>query len=379
MSVEIVPTRNELDAAWGAMHPAHCKNCRAGFLVPSHAGAPVCPNCLAARLEPLPALQADAPPELVIPFGVSDATLDANLERWLRAIPFKPASLSAKALRANLARIFLPLYLADARAFGTWQAQMGFDYLVASSEERFDGNGWVTQRLNETRVRWEPRAGELARKYENTPAPALEQHARWMLALGASNWREPPFDTSRAISFASEALNNAIVRVPDVAPNAAWQFAREQIERRAARECETASNAQHHEQFVLRAAYGEPHWTLLLLPTYVSSYIGDDGKWIPVRVNGQSGFVSGVKRASLKRAQRWAIVIGIIAFAAFMLTVLLGMAGALNDAFVFPALLVLVVTFFLCLAAPAPLIITWQFNRQNADDVRTTDAKRMSG
>jgi hypothetical protein len=357
----------ERDAAWGALQPAHCKQCHAAFFVPSNASAPVCPNCLAARLEPIPALEANAPPELVIPFAVSDATLNANLERWLRDIPFKPASLNVNALRAKLARVFLPMYLADARAYGTWQAQMGFDYLVASSEERFNGAQWVTQRLNETRVRWEPRAGELTRAYENLPAPAMEQHARWMLALGAANWREPPFDTSRAVSFSAEALNHALVRAPDIAPNAAWQFAREQLERRAARECETASNAQHHDKFELRAAYGEPHWTLLLLPTYSTSYVGDDGKWIPVRVNGQSGFVSGVKRASMKRAQLWSIGIGAVALGAFLLTVLLGIAGALSDAFVLPALLVLSATFLLCLAAPAPLIWAWQFNRQNQD------------
>lgn len=357
----------ELDAAWGVMHPAHCKNCGAGFLAPSSAGAPICPNCLTARLEPIPALQGDAPPELIVPFAVSDATLTANLERWLRDIPFKPASLNVNALRAHMTRVFLPLYLADARAYGTWQAQMGFDYLVASSEERFDGQTWVTQRLNETRVRWEPRAGELTRGYENLSAPALEQHPRRMFELGASNGREPPYDTSRAVPFSADALTGALVRAPDLAPNAAWQYAREQLERRAARECETAANAQHHEKFELRAVYGEPHWTLLLLPTYISSYAGDDGKWIPVRVNGQSGYVSGIKRASMKRARVWSIVIGALALGAFLLTVLLGIAGALNDTFVFPALLVLVATFLLCLAAPAPLIMAWQFNQQNAE------------
>ena len=359
---------HELDAAWGAMHPAHCKQCGAAFLVPSQAGAPACPNCLAARLEPIPALQADAPPELVIPFSVSDNTLTTNLDRWLRDVPFKPASLNMNALRANLTRVFMPMYLADASAFGTWQAQMGFDYLVASSEERYDGKSWVTQRLNETRVRWEPRAGELARKYENISAPALEQHARFMLALGASNGREPPFDSSRSIAFSTDALSDAIVRAPDVAPNAAWQFVRAQIERLAARDCETAANAQHHEQFSLRATYGEPHWTVMLLPMYVTHYAGDDGKWIPVRVNGQSGFVSGIKRASMARAQVWTIVLGVIAAAAFLLTVVLGIAGALHEGFVLPALVVLLITFLLCLAAPAPLIYAWQFNRQNQEN-----------
>jgi hypothetical protein len=146
-------------ALWSAaLHPAHCPHCHASFLVPDNAGVPMCPNCLAARLEPQPTLEHDAPPELIVPFVVPAPTISANLERWLRGIPFKHASLNLRALNTRLARVFMPLYLADVSVWGVWQAQMGFDYLVASSEERYDGKAWVTQRVNETRIRWESRA-----------------------------------------------------------------------------------------------------------------------------------------------------------------------------------------------------------------------------
>ncbi len=345
-------------------HAAHCKNCRAGFYLPSHAGAPFCPNCFGARLEPIPAFAQDAAPELVIPFTVNETILAANLERWARDIPFQHSSLNWNALRARVTRVYLPMYLADARVWGTWRAQVGFDYLVASSEERYQNAQWVTQRINETRIRWEPRAGDISRAYENIAAPALEQHTRELSALATNG---SAFDTSRAISFSPDALANSLLRAPELANDAAWKFAQVEVERRAARDCQNAANAQHIEQFELRAAYGEPRWTLMLLPTFVTSYNDDDGKWIPVRVNGQTGAVSGAKRASMNSARRWTYLIGGIAFLAFLFALLVGLLTQVADAFTWLAALALVVTLLLALAAPLPLIIAWQYNWRQAE------------
>lgn len=351
---------------WGAsLHPSHCAHCHAEFLVPPDAGAPICPNCLAARLEPIPSLEHTALPELIVPFSVADATLNANLERWRRDIPFKSVSLGLDALRKQLTAVYVPMYLADASVWGSWNAQMGFDYLVASSEERYSSGEWVSQRVNETRIRWEPRAGDISRKYENIPAPAVENHVALMAALGDAGTF--PFDTSRARPFSAEALKNALVRTADIEAAAAWKIALPELERRAANDCRTAANAQHREQFVLRAAFSEPHWTLMLLPTFVSGYTTDEDRWIPVRINGQTGFVSGQKRASMHRAQGWALGLGLVALLAFVITVLLALASVMAPRILTMAGLLLVVTLGLSLAAPLPLIVAWQYNRANAD------------
>lgn len=350
---------------WGtALHPTHCGNCHAAFLVPANAGAPLCPNCLAARLEPVPALAQDKPPELILPFSVAPVTLNANLERWLRDIPFKSATLNVNALQSRLTPVFLPIYLADASVWGTWNGQMGFDYLVASSEERYNGGQWVTQRLNETRIRWEPRAGDISRKYENVPTPALEQHARIMGTLGQG--KTSAFDTTRAVAYSAEALANGFVRAPEITDDAATRFAQQELERRAALDCQLACNAQHHEQFVLRAAFGEPHWTLLLLPVYVSSYSDDAGHWLAVRVNGQTGFVSGIKHASMKQARRWTIALGGAALLLFMFSALVALTALFLAQGQTIAGILLLFTLALGLAAPVPLVIAWQFNHSHA-------------
>jgi len=232
---------------------------------------------------------------------------------------------------------------------------------VASSEERFNNGQWVSQRINETRIRWEPRAGEISRKFENIPAPAFENYPRLMAALGDNN--AFPFDGSRAVVFSPELLKQAVVRAADIESAAAWKIARPEVERRAANDCRAASNAQHQEQFALRAAFGEPHWTLMLLPTYVTSYSDDDNKWLAVRMNGQTGYVSGVKRASMKKAQSWALGLGAVALLAFVVTVLIALTSLAVPGMQRVAVALVLVTLGVSLAAPVPLILAWQYNR----------------
>lgn len=351
---------------WGTtLHAAHCANCHAAFLVPASAGAPLCPNCFAARLEPLPALEQDTPPEMIVPFGVAPVKLSANLERWLRDIPFPPASLKANALQARLIQVYLPIYLADESVWGTWSAQMGFDYLVASSEERYGSGQWVSQRLNETRVRWEPRAGDISRKYENLPTPALEQHTRAENRSGEGNALDA--DITSAIPYSAQALGNAFVRAPEITTGAAGKLAQQELERRAALDCQTAAGAQHHEQFVLRGAFGEPHWTLLLLPQYVTSYNDDEGHRLGVRINGQTGFVSGTKHASMKTARRLSLILGGIALLLLLFSAVVALSTFIVAEMQGAAVVAILVTLVLGLAAPVPMIVAWEYNRQQRE------------
>jgi hypothetical protein len=204
----------------------------------------------------------------------------------------------------------------------------------------------------------------ITRKYENIPAPALTQYDEFVTAPGSPNARELPFDVTRAVPFSAEALDNALVQAPDTTPDAAWQSARQELERRAGNDCQMAAGAEHHEQFVLRAAFGTPNWTLLLVPIYVTSYVGNKGELIPVRVNGQTGLVSGAKLASTARAMRWTIILAGLAIFVFGLAILFTFAAEQNQALDSMAVLLLLITFALCLAAPVPLIRVWQYNRR---------------
>jgi hypothetical protein len=339
-----------------------CPHCDWRYLVPVDKAALRCPHCFAADLEPvtegveqLPYLH---PPELMTPFSVTKTTADQHIEKFADGIPFAPRDLNPEALRSRVQPLYLPMWLVDGDVTATWEAEAGFNYDVVSHQERYsDGGGWATQQVQETRIRWEPRVGQLERHYDNIVAPALEQHAAMEQALGV-------YALDNTQPYAVGTLERALVRLPDRAPEAAWADAAPAFQAAAGEECRQAAGADHIRQFRWSPAYTGQHWTLLLLPLYATYYLDDDDEPRPVLINGQSGRVFGVRRASMQRAQHTALIIVAIAAVLFLLSLAVGVAGL-----AVPPLLAVggiggVLALCVGLGAIVPIVRVWQFNRK---------------
>ena len=339
-----------------------CPECDWRYIVPAEKVPLRCPHCFAANLEPvtedveqLPYLHS---PELVTPFTVTKTTADARIEKFADGIPFAPRDLNPDALRSRVQPFYLPMWLVDGDVSATWEAEVGFDYNVVSHQERYsDGSGWATREVEETRKRWEPRVGQLERSYANVVAPALEQHATLEKALGT-------YKLGDTAPYTADALETAVVRLPDRAPEAAWTDAAPAFQAAAGEECRQAAGADHIRQFRWSPTYTDQNWTLLLLPLYATYYLDDESQPRPVLINGQSGRVYGVRRASMQRAQRTALIIVAVAAVLFFLSLVAGVAGL-----AVPPLLVVggiggVVALCVGLGAIIPIFRAWQFNRK---------------
>jgi hypothetical protein len=101
-------------------------------------------------------------PELAIPFTTHMDRVRTGLHQFVKETWFSPADMTAGNLNKRLQRFYLPMWLVDADAQARWQAEVGFDYEVVSHREQFRAGQWHTQRVNETKIRWEPRCGHLA-------------------------------------------------------------------------------------------------------------------------------------------------------------------------------------------------------------------------
>ncbi len=133
------------------------------------------------------------------------------------------------------------------------------------------------------------------------------------------------------------------------------------FDRAAGAECRQAAGADHIRNFTPEVEHGDLNWTQLLLPAYVTWYREGERIW-PVLVNGQSGRVSGVRRASARKANVASLALGAVAAMLFvfggLLALLLPPVGGL----------ILVVGLLLGLAAPIPAIGVWVFNRRSTPD-----------
>lgn len=362
MSESVQPQAVTLSAAWGLpLEVWLCPQCDWRYLVPSDARPQRCPHCFRAALVP-GAQGGDEPlagqlPELVVPFSLSAEALAQRIQAFAKDIPFAPEDLKAQPLRSRLQACYLPLWMVDADAQAAWRAEVGFDYEVVSHQDRYAGGDWSSQRVQETRIRWEPRLGRLQRRYNNIAAPALDEDGALRQALGVYDMRQArPYDPA--------LLKKSVVRLPNRTTEDAWPDTQPGLQRAAAQECQTAAKADYIRDFRWSPEFSGFNWTLLLQPVYATYYLDDDNQPQPVLIHGQTGRISGARRASLKRAQRLSLVIAAIALMLFVLSVVVAGIGL-----VFPPLLMvggpgILIAVVVGLGALAPMVVARRFNRK---------------
>jgi hypothetical protein len=233
---------------------------------------------------------------------------------------------------------------------------MGFDYQVASSQEMFNNGNWTTRILTETRIRWEPRTGTVDREYQNITIPALEEHDKLVESLGK-------FNLKKASPYAPDQLDQASIRVPSLPPDGAWPIARSAFDRLVAKDCQIASDAQHVDEFIIKAEYLNLKWTQLLLPVYSTVYHDDNGDVYPIMIHGQNGTIFGVKHASIKKARNWSISLIGVTLISFMIGLVFVAATTLLPILAIISLMFFTFSFIFGIIAPIPAIWAWNFNR----------------
>ncbi len=349
---------------WGyAYEVALCEQCDWSYVVPAGVLPQTCPHCFRGRLHGVVELQPDElfythPPELILPFKISETTLSERINTFTSGIPFPPSDLKVQNLASRLKRVYLPYWLVDVEVNATWELETGFDYQVVSHQDYYDQyrGGWHTKEVKEGRIRWEQRLGRLARIYHNVSAAALEEEAELAKSLGK-------YDIGSAEPYHTDLSTQAFVRLPNSSPEDAWPRALPAVQTIAAEECRRAAEADHQRNFRWAPEFKQKNWTYLLRPVYTTYYLDDESHPQPVFINGQSGHLSGVRSASMKRAQQTALWILGAALLICLLSVIVGVAGI----FFPPVLIIGVIGFILAviigLGAIVPIAVVWNFNR----------------
>jgi hypothetical protein len=352
--------------AWNTeLEVLYCGRCRWSFLAASGARETRCPHCHQSNLAPIPEGLAELPhpypPELVVPFSVPGATIEASILHFSKGIPYPPEDLNPSGIQAHLTPIYLPLWLVDVQVNATWQAEAGFDYKVVSHQESYhqDRGKWETREVEEAHVRWENRAGRLNRAYQNITTPALDDSAKMQKTLGE-------FNIKNARPYHPDLLGQAYVRLPDHTPQEAWTEANAAFQKTAADDCMKACAADHLRQFDWKAQMSDLNWTLMLLPVFASYYLDDSGTPQPILIHGQTGQISGARRASTRRAWNTSLIflmLGIICFLSGLIienfTGNYPFLGGLSTLLILGGIAGAVGAFF-------PYLSAWDFNHKNS-------------
>ena len=358
---------NEASPTWGSdLEAVLCDHCDWRYLVSKERLPRQCPHCFQATLtgpDTSGAAEPDQPPpdhlpELFLPFSVPADVISQRIQHFAGDIWFAPGDLTPHNLQARLQRTYLPMWLVDSRVEAAWQAEVGFNYETVSHRDYFDDNrgGWFSEQISETRIRWEPRLGQLSRTYHNIPAPALEEHFELAGKLGR-------FDLQAGQPYGAQALDQSSVCLPNRSPADAWPDTTPDFQAAAGEECRRAARADHIREYRWSAAYHDQNWTLLLLPLYSTYYLDDDRQPQPVLIHGQTGQIAGPRRASMKRAQQAALFIIAVATILFILSLAVAAASIFVPPLIVAAAAGILLAIVVGMAAIAPVVIAWQTNR----------------
>jgi len=349
------------EPAWGgSLQPAGCRKCGQAFLVESTRIGQVCPNCAGGLLESQPARLRSEPPELLIPFNKKRPEVQTILAKFVSEVWLRPDDLNTDRLLERVVPVYWPMWLVDSDMSGTWKAEIGFDYQVKSSQESYTAGSWHSRDVVETRIRWEPRLGQLNRHYDNIVAPAMDDHRQLIERTG-------DYQRKTAGTYEVEQIGHAALRLPDLQPANAWPIAQTGLQRAAAEECCQAAGGQHIRNFSIQAEYGAQNWTQLLHPLFASYYRDDEGQMHPIYINGQNGTISGVRMASQRKGWIWAGVLVAIAFGFFLLGLLGFALSPMLPALSVIGVLLEILAFALGAGSLIPVIYPWQWNRRQKE------------
>lgn len=355
------PTQSQLldtiASVWlASLQLVACPGCKRQFLVQADRLEINCPRCLSDKLEPAQELLRPEGPESLVPFRFMQNNLRPTIEKFIKQVWLRPDDMETERLLERVEPLFWPIWLVDSDIRGNWQAENGYDYQVKSTQESYGSSGWKTHEVVETRIRWEPRCGQIQRHYDNVKVPALSDHQRLLGLVGA-------YQFEQAQPYQPDLINGTILWSPDAQPASAWAQAQARLDEAAASECLQAVGAQHIRGFNLQATYDSRHWTQMLLPLYVTWYCDDQGQPHPIYLNGQSGVPGGMRLASQRNG--WRLAGRLLAGAGVILLVALLFALL---SLLFPPSLVLgaflgIVALLLAGAAIIPAAWPWWWNK----------------
>lgn len=322
----------QINTVWQTeRQPMICPHCDWRFLLSSDKEDKRCPHCHHTELEPLakvPDALGAYPPEQVLAFTVDRVQLERALREFCGSfLLLSPREFRPQRLLARTQPIYLPMWLVDAEIRGQWQVEAGFNYEVVTHEEALKDKQWHSREVQRTQVRWEPRIGTMARRYDNVSAPALEDEVVGKHPL--LSWLQPTTQ-STSLPYHPTQIGAETVVLPVRPPTDAITTAEAGFAKRAAAESLQAIAADHVRQFHWSPEFVSQNWTLRLIPVYTTYYQNEDGTIYPILIHGQSGEILGEKHRS-SHWVRWVLlgmagIVGLVMLCCMLLMVLLLLA-----------------------------------------------------
>ncbi|MCA9493793.1 MAG: hypothetical protein KC621_27870 [Myxococcales bacterium] len=293
-----------------------CDACGATWASCADGPCPLCGEPLQAMEPPLRPVE----PGLVVPATVDGAEARRRLLAFTGQVAFPSGGLVSDNTAQRLSLVFLPRWLVDVHARGTFRLEAGFEVEVRGTVETWSLGRWVGHQTSEHRLHWEPRVGRLERDYVALPVRARTEGEDLVGALVDPFPESVPFDP---------ATHVAPILLPDREPDERWPAAFDVLRSRVAEHAAEACGAVTVRALELELEDGPVRWAWELLPVWVTRYRDEEGGQHLLLVHGTTGLAVGPRMASASTAAAHARTASLLAAGLGVTGTLVGLLGLL--------------------------------------------------
>jgi hypothetical protein len=174
------------------------------------------------------------------------------------------------------------------------------------------------------------------------------------------------YQLAAAEPYQPSLLAQTFIRLPNRPPADAWAAAEPAFLQAGTAECQKAAAADHIRDYRWSAEFHDHNWTQLLRSFYATYYLDDDGRPQPVYINGQTGHISGSRRASMKLARRWMLIMVAVAAVIFLISGGTAAAGLYWEPALALGVVGILLSLLIAFLSLIPIFIAWNFNRTSA-------------
>lgn len=252
---------------------------------PSHEAFP-CPYC-GSSIVARETSQRLIKPSALLPFTIDRHRATELFRGWIGKLWFAPNALKKLAsLDGRLQGLYAPYWTYDADTVSSYVGQRGDNYTVTRTRTVTRDGKTVTERYQDTEIRWTPAAGRVARAFDDVLVVGSDALPR-DLAEALEPW-----DLDNLVGYADEYLSGFTAERYQIGVNAGWRRATERMEAVIRGDVRRDIGGDHQRIHSLSTRHSDITFKHVLLPLWICSY-RYKSKIYRFLVNARTGEVQG--------------------------------------------------------------------------------------
>lgn len=295
----------------GEQQTSQCQSCAAVFDFDAHVHAGECPFCGTPIVEST-GEQRHIKPGSLLPFQIDEAQALASFRRWLGKLWFAPNSLKRYAEGdTRLTGVYIPYWTYDSNTVSTYRGQRGVIYHVPQTYTAVVNGQRVTRTRMVQRVRWTPRAGTVARNFDDVLVGASRSLPRKITD------RLAPWDLENLVGYDERYLSGFRSEAYQVELNDGFDTAVEIMDRVIRGDVARDIGGDLQRITQLSTRHSETRFKHLLLPVWSAGFRFRNKVYRFV-VNARTGKVQGERpysKVKIAMAVLGAVVLGLVLLA----------------------------------------------------------------